>query len=249
MSTTHATYTDYFSVNYEQARARFKELSKKHQGQLWSYPINQQSPNGDELSIDVARFGSAQSRRCLVLSSGTHGVEGFFGSAVQLALIETLLTNLLKKHEIAIVLIHAVNPYGFAHLRRVNEDNIDLNRNFMTEEDSYEGVDPQYGEMDPLLNPKTPPIDNEFFVLKAILKIIKHGFSALKNSVAQGQYEYEKGLFFGGKEGSVSKSIITQYLPEWIQGSRQVIHLDFHTGLGKWSSYVLAASQNIPQED
>ena len=35
-----------------------------------------------------------------------------------------------QQRDVALVFIHAVNPYGFSQLRRVNEDNVDLNRNF-----------------------------------------------------------------------------------------------------------------------
>ena len=239
----------YFSKDYESARERFTGLVHHHQGKHLNYEIMQDSPNGNALTIDVAHFGASDAENLLILSSGTHGVEGFFGSAVQLATIDLKLSQILANPNCAVLMIHAVNPYGFAHLRRVNEDNIDLNRNFMTDEDRYEGAPQKYAEMDPLLNPPSPPQAMEFFWIKSISKIIRHGFSALKSSVAQGQYEFPKGLFFGGKGASKSQHIISQNLRTWVGEAQQVIHLDLHTGLGKWGTYVMAASSNIPYSE
>ena len=55
------------------------------------------------------------------------------------------------------VLLHALNPYGFAWLRRVNEHNVDLNRNFLLPGEAYRGSPAGYAALDPLLNPKSPP--------------------------------------------------------------------------------------------
>ncbi len=73
----------------------------------------------------------------LVVSSGVHGVEGFFGSAVQLAFLEKLPPDWRPPEGAAVVLIHALNPFGFAWQRRFNEENVDLNRNFLLAEQTY----------------------------------------------------------------------------------------------------------------
>jgi len=105
----------YFSSSYAEARRRFIEAARAVNATVHSYAIG--AAPTDDLSIDVAIIG-ADTDPALVVSSGIHGIEGFFGSAVQLALLERLkATN--DKQGIRYVLIHAVNPYGFAHLRRV----------------------------------------------------------------------------------------------------------------------------------
>ena len=53
----------------------------------------------------------------------------------------------------ALVLVHANNPHGFAHQRRVNEDNIDLNRNFI-DFDAKTPESPEYAELHPALVPE-----------------------------------------------------------------------------------------------
>ena len=234
----------FFSDTYEIARERFRSLIQTHRGDLSSYTISAQSPSGEPLTIDIGRIGPQDAEHALIISSGTHGVEGFFGSAVQLSCLHLVSWSALPPRT-AIIMIHAVNPFGFAHLRRVNEDNIDLNRNFIRSHELYDGADPGYVIMNPLLNPTSPPRRIEFFLWRALTAIARHGFNPLKNSVAQGQYEYPHGLFFGGKGPSESAQVILAHLPAWIGDVQKITHLDLHTGLGRWGSYVIAGDQGL----
>ena len=234
----------FFSSSYFKARKLFRDLAIQNNAVVQHYEIGHLFQQ-QQLTIDVARFGSPTANKCLVVSSGTHGVEGFLGSAIQSA---SMNKGGAATDDLSIVYIHAVNPFGFANIRRVNELNVDLNRNFMSEEQPYKGADPGYSLMDPLLNPTSPPPAVEFFWPRAALKIARHGFNALKNSVAQGQYEYPKGLFFGGKKPSASMNIIAENLGDWIGDAQRIIHLDLHSGLGKWGSYVLGSTKEIPAE-
>ena len=239
----------YYSSSYQEARTRFVERLGAPSATQWRYELSCRGPSGEALSIDVARLGSQDATKALVLSSGTHGVEGYFGSAVQLAALHELQEAVAQDPSLAVVMIHAVNPYGFAHLRRVNEQNIDLNRNFLLPGERFEGADPTYASLDGLLNPTSPPQRGELFWLKALGQIARHGFQALKSSIAQGQYEFERGLFFGGRGPSESNELITQHLPEWLSSAERVIHIDLHTGLGRWGSYVLASSEGVPRAE
>lgn len=234
----------FFSPDYATGRDRFRILVNEAGGVHEAFDIGQTGPDGEALSIDVGRFGSPDADARLVVSSGTHGVEGFFGSAVQLAFMDTLLESTLNEHNnLGVVLIHAVNPYGFAHIRRVNEDNVDLNRNFLPADRPYAGADPAYGKFDPLLNPTTPPGGVEFYLFRTVYNIARYGMPKLKNALVSGQYEFEKGLFFGGKEPSTSYRIIQEHLPAWLKGADRVMHVDLHTGLGRWGTYVLGACE------
>jgi len=186
-------------------------------------------------------LGAKSPTRAVVVSSGIHGVEGFFGSAVQAALLEDVLGGWVPAEDAALVLIHALNPYGFAWLRRVNEENVDLNRNFLREGEAYEGSPDGYGALDVLLNPPEPPstLSRLLFVPRAVLKILRHGMPALKNAVAGGQYDYPKGLFFGGAGPSRTQAILHTELPRWVGSCRKVMHVDLHTGLGANATYKL----------
>jgi predicted deacylase len=126
------SYLAAFSPDYITARERFRAASSSFGYQHTAYPIDQISPTGEALTIDVSISNSPSPSSVVVISSGLHGVEGFLGSAIQLAFLEKhrIITSSLSS-DIKVVLIHALNPYGFAWRRRWNEDNIDLNRNFL----------------------------------------------------------------------------------------------------------------------
>jgi len=130
------------------------------------------------------------------------------------------------------VFLHALNPYGFAWLRRVDENNADPNRNFLLERERFEGANERYAQLDPFLNPRRPPSLWEPFTLKALPFVVRYGMPALRQAIAEGQYDYPRGLFFGGAAPSQMQRLLAGHVPRWLKGSRSVVHLDFHTGLG-----------------
>src|SRR5688572_10961929 len=196
-----------YSQSYDEARRRFMAAAGEAGAQVQSYAVV--AGAAKNLCVDVAALGK-QDAPTLIVSSGIHGVEGFFGSAVQLALLQRLAQT-QQGAPVRYVLIHALNPYGFAHLRRVNEDNVDLNRNFMANASSYAGSPDGYASLDSFLNPPSPPSRLEPFKLKAAWTIWRRGMPALKNAVAGGQYEYPRGLFYGGTGPSASARIVQQH--------------------------------------
>jgi len=235
------SYDSAFSPDYTAARARFRASALSLGARLQEFPIGQKGPDGEDLTLDVALLGAHQPRKAVVVSSGTHGVEGFMGSAVQAALMEELLPGWRPPQDAALVLIHAVNPFGFAWIRRTNEDNVDQNRNFLLAGQAYEGSPEGYADADPILNPQSPPARFELFTLRAIGMILQKGMPTLKNAVAGGQYDYPKGLMYGGNRPSRSHLILKDNLPRWVGSCTDVLHIDFHTGLGRSATYKLLA--------
>ena len=61
----------------------------------------------------------------------------------------------------------------------------------------------------------------DFFFLKSIHKILSHGMPSLKEAIVTGQYEYPKGLFFGGFEPSQSQLILKELLMEHLATSQK----------------------------
>ena len=61
--------------------------------------------------------------------SGTHGPESYTGSAIQLSWLQQ--QEKFISSSLAVLNIHGVNPYGWAFCSRTNENNVDLNRNFV----------------------------------------------------------------------------------------------------------------------
>jgi hypothetical protein len=228
-----------FSPDYLTARSRFRAAAHALDYSIEVLSIGQTGPVGEDLTIDAAHKALEGAEKIIVVSSGLHGVEGFFGSAVQSALLEEQLGGWSPRKGYGLLLLHALNPYGFAWRRRVNEDNVDLNRNFLIGSDPYKGSPPKYAELDPLLNPARAPRGVSVFKAKAIYNIARHGMPALKNAVAGGQYDYPKGLFFGGNKPSATLKLLERHLPLWVGDAKRVIHIDFHTGLGKSGTYKL----------
>jgi hypothetical protein len=225
------------------ARQRFRDAATRLGWQLEAYPIDAGGPAGEELTIDVAIFDGEDPRRTFVVSSGIHGVEAFFGSAVQLALLENWSAR--SGPTSRCLFLHALNPFGFAWLRRFDEKNVDLNRNFLLPGDAFAGCHEAYAQLDGLLNPRRPPSPWEPFMLKALWTIARHGMPTLQQAVAGGQYEFPKGLFFGGAGPSQTQEIVRGNLHRWLAGSESVVHLDFHTGLGPHATYQLLIDQPL----
>ncbi|MCO4745299.1 MAG: DUF2817 domain-containing protein [Proteobacteria bacterium] len=228
-----------FSPDYTSARARFRAGALALGCQMASWPVDQKGPDGQELTIDLAILGDPNPKRAVIVSSGLHGVEGFFGSAVQAALLEETLGGFHPGPGTAVIFLHALNPFGFAWVRRVNEENMDLNRNFLRSDEQYTGAPDGYAELDPLLNPPSPPPAFELFLPRVGWMILRQGMPALKNAVAGGQYEFPQGLFFGGHSPSKTAQVLDAELPKLLGGCERVVHVDFHTGLGKRSTYKL----------
>ena len=236
----------YFSETYETARQRFLDAINRAGGRLHSYSLDPSATT--PLTMDVGIVGAA-SGPTLVISSGLHGVEGFAGSAIQLEWLDQFVRSNENKSPIRIVLIHAINPYGFANLRRVNEENIDLNRNFLIPQENYAGASEGYRRLNPFLNPPTSPSKFEFFKLRVLWNILRFGLPKLKESIACGQYEFPQGLFFGGQQAGWSTQVVQRHCDEWLGSTTQVVHVDIHTGLGPFGSYKLLVTDRHPDEN
>jgi len=182
----------------------------------------------------VALSSSGGSKPVVLLTSGVHGVEGFVGSAIQIKAFERP-----PPPGVRFVFVHAINPFGFAHLRRGDQDNVDLNRNFLDEGQPHAGSDPFYENLDPLLNPPSPPGRFDTFSARAFWNIMHYGLPPLRQAIAAGQYDFPKGLFFGGSVPSPVQAIFRENLPHWLGDACRVVHLDVHTGLGPWATHKL----------
>src|SRR5215470_4014730 len=144
-----------YSSSYREARKLFRETASRLGASLEQHPVA--AGREADLTIDVAVLGDAEPKWSLVVSSGLHGIEGFVGSAVQIAFLQAINLNDLVAERGQIVAIHALNPFGFHHFRRANEDNVDLNRNFLLDDELYEGTSEGYVRLGGLINPASAP--------------------------------------------------------------------------------------------
>lgn len=219
----------YFSPDYRTARERFRRAAENTGAALHTLPIDTTGPDESALSIDIAWIGSEKPRRALIHTSGIHGVEGFTGSAIQLGILESVPS---PPEDGAMILVHAMNPYGMAWLRRANEHNVDLNRNFLAAGEPYAGAPAPYRELCNLLNPATPPC-RDLFAFKALLAILRHGYAGLVQAVAGGQYDYPQGLFYGGDRLQPGPRLYRDWLQQHLPAVQKLLVVDVHTGLGK----------------
>ena len=220
----------YFSPDYLTARARFREAVKRAGGQVTPLELAAEGPNGEDLTIDVAWFGGDRPRCAFLHSSGVHGVEAFAGSAIQLQWLDEGRPEL--PDGCAVVLVHVVNPYGMAWLRRFNEHGVDLNRNFLGPGEAYAGAPHGYAELDSFLNPPSPPSWDLFF-LWALWLIGRVGIPTLKQTIAGGQYVNPKGLFFGGTSLEEGPRKLQRYVQDRLANVKHLVGVDVHTGLGR----------------
>lgn len=221
-----------FSASYREARARFLQIAAERNARVDSRVLpGIVGLEGERLAMDVVRLGPAHARRMLILTSGTHGVEGFCGSAVQQVLLgDSTLHALLQKRDVAILFVHAINPYGFSYLSRTTEANVDLNRNCVDFAAPLP-MNPAYDEVHDRLIPEAwpPSPDNE----AAIQHYIEtRGEWAYQQAVTTGQYTHPHGMFFGGHEPSWSTRTLRQLLEEYGDACESIGWIDFHTGLG-----------------
>lgn len=220
-----------FSETFGEARDKFREAVTAAGTSPDSIPHPTAGPDGSSLAIDYAWIGSDRASKAIVLVSGTHGVEGYFGSAVQTEWLRRREFALLPK-DTAGLLIHAVNPYGFAWQRRVNEDNVDLNRNWLDFTRALP-ANLAYDELDADLCPNEWDLAAQQRTGARLNAWIgAHGVAAMQQAVSGGQWNHPNGLFYGGDRSSWSRQSLSHILQSRLSQMARVVILDFHTGLG-----------------
>src|SRR3954462_11388356 len=134
-----------FPGRFAEGRACFREAAGAAGAVVASYLNPERGPDGEALSTETAWLGPKNASRLLFAQSGTHGAEGFCGSGIETGWLQSGIFKQLPA-DTAVLMIHAINPYGFAWVRRVTEDNIDLNRNFI-DHAKPRPENPGYGEL------------------------------------------------------------------------------------------------------
>jgi hypothetical protein len=223
-----------FATSYAEARRKFLAAARAAGATLAEFPHpTRRGSAGEDLAMDVAWIGPADASRVLLVSSGVHGVEGFCGSGAQVALLgDAVLLAECAESRLGLLLVHAVNPYGFSHLRRVNEDNVDLNRNFMDFAQPLPDNAP-YAEIAPMLVPAHwPPSDAE--QARLMKAVAEKGMDWYQTAVSGGQYQDPRGLFYGGNKETWSNYTLRRVLARFGSECSSLRWIDIHTGLGPW---------------
>jgi hypothetical protein len=242
-------YEHYFSKTYFEAREKFRKTCNKNNLKLEEKKIS------NDLTIDFAYYPSKQKKKLILIVSGTHGVEGFTGSAVQLWFIDEIFPKI--KDEISVAFVHILNPYGMHHLRRYNENNVDLNRNCIENLKILKTIDPLSTKIintsQDILTPQRKR-KNEIkeFILyytKLIKKIIKYGLKNTIKAAGFGQNLYPKSVGYAGLKREKSILIFIEYIKKISINYKQLLFIDLHTGSAKKYKQIIFTKNkyNSPQ--
>ena len=236
------TAARHFARDYADARRKFLAACAAAELKPVHYRNPARGPGGEELFTDVARIGAPSAARLVLVNSATHGVEGFCGSGILVGWLRSGEWRRLPKGT-AMVLVHAINPHGFAWLRRVTEDNVDLNRNFqdfskpLPRNEAYEAL---HAAILPARwnDPSTAERERVFAAYRE-----RHGAMALQGAISGGQYAHADGVFYGGTRPTWSNLTYHAILERFARRARQVAFIDLHTGLGPYGTGELICNQ------
>jgi hypothetical protein len=228
-------YFDCYASRYSRARVKFLTAAEAAGGTVKSFiHPEKKTPEGEPLAIDLACFGDAKAARQALFISGTHGQEGFSGSAVQIGWMQRGGPSTLPK-DVGVVLVHGLNPYGFAHFTRTTENNVDLNRNFIDRDAGTAPANPHYETLHGELMIRDWTNTENARVDKAMAAFTeKHGRDALFDTLARGQYAHPDGQMFGGTDREWSNRTLEVIVQEFLTGAEKVAFIDWHTGIGDY---------------
>ena len=192
-----------------------------------------------QYEITCVTIGNGDNK--IVINSGVHGIEGYFGSAAQNLFLANMLPKVSKSalDKFSIVLIHVINGWGMQNRMREVHDKkngglIDLNRNFGIDFSKPENLpsNPKYAIAHPVLLSKPDKIAKKNAIKQFRQNHLKDGVWA---AISNGQYYEPYGLFYGGRE-SLPENITTMRIYDDIMDSnaKSLISIGLHTGLGRF---------------
>ena len=227
-------YSDRFYTSYEQIRAHLQELTNELGVEIASHPIDE----SDDLYIDSFYLPShGEKTNLVVLTTGVHGMEGYIGSVMLDVFFEEVYPA-LDRENTGVLVVANVNPYGMKYYRRYNENNVDLNRNFILDWESFDlASNQEYPKVDTFLGP-TGKIGNALwhevgFYLNLAKTAITDGADTVSDALLTGQYEYPQGVYYGGTGDEASTVYLKNVFSQCLDSDYEnIVHLDIHSGYG-----------------
>lgn len=227
-----------FSETYADARSKFLAAAADAGAKITSYHhAGQSGPAGEALYFDVARLGNMDAEKVLVIGAGTHGIEGYPGSAAQINWLRHFDPATLPG-DVSVLLFHGHNPWGFAHAMRFTEENVDLNRNFV----DFSGpliANPGYARVHEIIARETWSDDDLpgiFTALNALREEI--GEQAFSDAFNGGQYSHPDGIFYGGVRAQWSNHAFRNAVAEHVAHAKAAALIDLHTGIGPRNGHI-----------
>jgi hypothetical protein len=221
--------TELFPANYSSGRQRWlAALGGKMP--CFSYPCPGTSPEGEALFTDTVWIGPEDAVKVLVLIGGTHGIEGFAGTAIEIDALRLIADgHIAIPAKTAVLMIHTLTPWGYAWLRRCDADGVDLNRNVvdfskpLPENTGYEALKSALFLADAQQRKR---VFAEFEHL--------HGREALEKAISAGQYCDPAGPFYGGMAPTHGRLVVEDLIRKYALQQRDLAVIDIHTGLGSF---------------
>jgi len=241
-----------FPTSYQASREDFLGGFQKIQERWPGARLQSQLIHPEEgLQIDwIAADPSGAPQKVLIITSGVHGVEGFVGSRMRALFMDEFLDE-LDPENTGLYLVHAINPWGMKHKRRVTRNNVDLNRNFVLEEEDFQGeINPEYQLYDHVLNPDRPlrPLWQEVpgVIGQVTVNLLRAGVKSLRSAVLQGQRVNPAGLYFTGDGYEPETRVVMALIKEVFSKYQDALLIDMHTGYGpKYQMCIV----NSPEEE
>ncbi|WP_101757116.1 DUF2817 domain-containing protein [Oceanicoccus sp. KOV_DT_Chl] len=180
-------------------------------------------------SSDAIYFGNPSANKVLVIISGTHGVEGYCGSALQrFFLAELAAQGTRLAEDKAVVMLHALNPWGMDQARRCDHQGIDLNRNFI-DFNQTAIPHPDYEHVLACMQLDSISRRQQLQQLQQ-----QWGQSYFDKVLSGGQYHINWAPFYGGQSPAHAQTVINELIAQWSLAGRELLVMDLHTGLGPW---------------
>jgi hypothetical protein len=220
------------SSHYLESRQIFLGLAGQAGAAIRRY-FQEDGEETARLSTDIAYLGPADADKLIIVASGTHGIEGYAGSSCQFGFLRDYASRYTTSG-LGFLLVHAVNPWGYFHDRRVTEEGIDLNRNFVdfpVKPDTGRSYDTFHNRLVKRYRPLPGGWWNELCLLSGALSAARR--RRIQEAITTGQYHRAEGLFFGGQSPAKSRVTWESIVDEFTRGRRSVFLLDIHSGLGK----------------
>jgi hypothetical protein len=238
----------YFPSSYEQSRSTFRghleKIKKKWpDAELTTVSIGEEEDN----TIDMISSKAINTdNQTLFFTTGEHGIEGYAGAAMIHLLTEEYLDR-IDPATTGICLIHALNPWGMRNFRRVTENNVDLNRNYLYNRSTVpQDVNKNYEKESELFLPdgKITDLSKERIKLQAQLvkALASEGYSAIKEAKGMGQFEYGRGVYYGGEKEEETTIFLKRVQKQLLSDYPRVIHMDWHTALGPSNEVTMVVS-------
>lgn len=232
-------YGDVFFEEYEEVRTHFLEKTEKLKAtgvsvQSESYAISAE----DGLYIDSLYVpASAEKKNLIVLTTGVHGIEGYIGS-VMLDVFWNEVYPTINSETTGVLIVANINPYGMKYHRRYNENNVDLNRNFILDWETFDlSTNKEYPKVYDFLGPEKT-IGNLFwheagFYASVAKQAVVNGVATITNALTGGQYEYPEGVYYGGLEDQESTAYLKNVFEDTLKSEYEnIVHIDVHSGYG-----------------